>query len=133
VPLLLALEAAGTLAGDGVEAQVLDLHTLHPLDRDGILAGCRGRTGVVTVEEHRPQGGMGDAVAEVVSAELALPMRRVAVRGTPGARVASQRDALAAHGVSTDAVVEAARELLARAHDQNERPASHGAAATRTR
>ncbi|WP_152990385.1 transketolase C-terminal domain-containing protein [Sphaerimonospora mesophila] len=115
LPLLFALEAAEVLAGDGIGAQVLDLHTLHPVDRDGLLAGCRGRTGVVTVEEHRPQGGLGDAVAEVVSAELAVPLLRVAVRGRPGTRVADQRTALEAHGVSTGAVVDAARGLLARA------------------
>jgi transketolase len=132
LPLLFALEAAEDLAGDGVAAQVLELHTLHPLDRDGLLAGCRGRAGVVTVEEHRPQGGTGDAVAEVVSADLAVPMRRLAVRGTPGARVASQRDALAAHGVSAAAVIDAARELLART-DRNDPSARHGAAGTRTR
>ncbi|MGW6739908.1 transketolase C-terminal domain-containing protein [Streptomyces sp. NPDC055025] len=114
LPLLFALEAAQELAGDGIGAQVLDLHTPHPLDQDGLLAGCRGRAGVVTVEEHRPQGGLGDAVAEVVSAELALPLRRLAVRGRPGARVAGQRAALEAHGVSTGAVVDAARELVAR-------------------
>ncbi|MGI5176765.1 transketolase family protein [Dactylosporangium sp. CA-152071] len=117
MPLLFALEAASLLAGDGIDAEVLELHTLHPLDRDGLLAGCRGRAGVVTVEEHRPQGGAGDAVAEVVSAELAVPIRRIAVRGRPGARVAGQRDALEAHGVSADAVVEAAGRLLD--HTQN--------------
>ncbi|MFF3340192.1 transketolase family protein [Streptomyces flavidovirens] len=114
LPLLFALEAAGELAAGGIEAQVLDLHTLHPLDREGLLTACRGRAGVVTVEEHRPQGGLGDAVAEVVSAELALPMRRLAVRGRPGLRVAGQRAALEQLGVSTGAVVDAARHLHAR-------------------
>lgn len=114
LPLLLALEAAAALATDGIGAQVLDLHTLHPLDHEGLLAACRGRAGVVTVEEHRPQGGLGDAVAEVVSAELALPLRRVAVRGRPGVRVAGQRAALEQLGVHTDAVVDAARHLHAR-------------------
>ncbi|MFD7168117.1 transketolase family protein [Streptomyces violascens] len=114
LPLLFAVEAAGELAADGIEAQVLDLHTLHPLDRQGLLAACRGRTGVVTVEEHRPQGGLGDAVAEVVSAELALPLCRLAVRGRPGVRVADQRAALEQLGVSTAAVVDAVRRLQAR-------------------
>ncbi|WP_078600108.1 transketolase family protein [Streptomyces violens] len=115
LPLLFVLEAAAELAREGYEAHVLDLHTLHPLDRDGLLAACRGRAGVVTVEEHRPQGGMGDAVAEVVAAELTVPLRRLAVRGRVGTRVATQRDALEAHGVSTAEVVEAARQLLTRA------------------
>ncbi|MGW3231199.1 transketolase family protein [Kitasatospora sp. NPDC001095] len=113
LPLLFALEAADVLAGDGTGTQVLDLHTLHPLDHDGLLAACRGRAGVVTVEEHRPQGGLGDAVTEVVAAELALPVHRLAVRGRPGERVAGQRAALEQHGVSTAAVVDAARKLLA--------------------
>ncbi|MET7418853.1 transketolase C-terminal domain-containing protein [Dactylosporangium sp. NPDC005555] len=132
MPLLFALDAAERLAGDGIAAEVLDLHTLHPLDRDGLLAACRGRAGVVTVEEHRPQGGAGDATAEVVSADLAVPIRRIAVRGRPGARVAGQRDALEAHGVSTSAVVDAAHALLART-DHDDTPARHGAADRRTR
>ncbi|MFJ7241834.1 transketolase family protein [Streptomyces olivaceus] len=114
LPLLLSLDAAAELAGAGIGAQVLDLHTLHPLDHEGLLTACRDRAGVVTVEEHRPQGGLGDAVAEVVSAELALPLRRVAVRGRPGVRVAGQRAALEQLGVSTSAVVDAARQLHAR-------------------
>ncbi|MFB8280265.1 transketolase family protein [Nocardia colli] len=138
LPLLFALEAADDLAVEGIGAQVVDLHTLHPLDRDGLLTACRGRAGVVTVEEHRPQGGLGDAVAEVVSAELAVPLRRLAVRGRPGARVHDQRTVLQAHGVSTEAVLDAARELLARrpddrTHEPNDRPiqqpAPHSAAA----
>jgi transketolase len=131
LPLLFALEAAEDLAGDGIGAQVLDLHTLHPLDRDGLLAGCRGRAGVVTVEEHRPQGGLGDAVAEVVAAELAVPLRRLAVRGRPGARVADQRTALEEHGVSTGAVVDAARAVLARPTERT--TGAPGAAGPRTR
>lgn len=114
LPLLFALEAASVLAGNCIDAHVLELHTLCPLDRDGLLDGCRGRAGVVTVEEHRPQGGLGDAVAEVVSAELAVPLRRLAVRGRVGMRVADQRTALEAHGVSTAVVVETAGELLSR-------------------
>ncbi len=114
LPLLFALEAAAELAADGVGAQVVDLHTLHPLDRAGLLDACRGRAGVVTVEEHRPQGGLGDAVAEVVSAELALPIARLAVRGRPGVRVAGQRAALEELGVDTGAVVTAARRLASR-------------------
>ncbi|WP_051812497.1 transketolase family protein [Streptomyces sp. NRRL S-340] len=125
LPLLLALEAAAELAAGGTEAQVLDLHTLHPLDHEGLLAACRGRAGVVTVEEHRPQGGLGDAVTEVVAAELALPVRRVAVRGRPGVRVAGQRAALEQLGVSTGAVAEAARHLHAA---RAESPAQHTAA-----
>ncbi|MEW2294704.1 transketolase C-terminal domain-containing protein [Streptomyces sp. NPDC006743] len=125
LPLLLALEAAAELAADGTEAQVLDLHTLHPLDHEGLLAACRGRAGVVTVEEHRPQGGLGDAVTEVVAAELALPVRRVAVRGRPGVRVAGQRAALEQLGVSTGAVADAARHLRAA---RAESPAQHTAA-----
>ncbi|MFI6130812.1 transketolase family protein [Micromonospora sp. NPDC051141] len=115
LPLLFALDAARGLADDGIDSQVLDLHTLHPLDRDGLLSGCRGRAGVVTVEEHRPQGGLGDAVADVVSAELGLPVRRVAVTGRPGNRVDDQRGMLEAHGVSARAVAEVARELHSRA------------------
>jgi len=79
-----ALEAAEELAAGGIEAEVIDLHTIKPLDAEGILASA-SRTGrVVTCEEHSIVGGMGGAVAELLGEEMPLPMRRVGTRDSFG-------------------------------------------------
>lgn len=79
-----ALEAADELAGDGIEAEVIDLHTIKPLDREGILASA-SRTGrVVTCEEHSVLGGMGGAVAELLGEEMPTLMRRIGIKDSFG-------------------------------------------------
>jgi transketolase len=79
-----ALQAAEELARGGIEAEVINLHTIKPLDREGILASA-SRTGrVVTCEEHSILGGLGSAVAELLGEEMPLPMRRVGIRDSFG-------------------------------------------------
>ncbi len=78
-PLANALVAARALAAEGVEAEVLNVATIKPLDEDGIL-GSAGKTGrVVTVEDHSIHGGLGSAVAELLSEVMPTPLKRVAV------------------------------------------------------
>lgn len=73
-PVLACLAAADALAGQGIEATVLNLHTLRPLDTQTLVAAARPATLVVTVEEHWRNGGLGGAVAEAL-AEQAAPTR----------------------------------------------------------
>ena len=79
-----ALQAAEELAAEGIEAEVIDLHTVKPLDRKGILESV-SRTGkVVTCEEHSVMGGMGGAIAELLGEEMPLPIRMVGIRDSFG-------------------------------------------------
>jgi transketolase len=79
-----ALRAADELAAGGIDAEVIDLHTIKPLDREGILESV-SRTGrVVTCEEHSVVGGMGGAVAELLGEEMPSPMRMVGIRDSFG-------------------------------------------------
>lgn len=72
-----ALEAAEQLSAEGIEATVVDMHTVKPIDRNLVVA-CAKKTGaVVTVEEHSIYGGLGSAVAEVLSEEYPTPMEFV--------------------------------------------------------
>ncbi len=80
--LSVALEAAGQLAGSGVSAEVIDMHTLKPIDRELIVMTAAKTHRVVTIEDHQIQGGLGSAVAEVLSEELPTPMRRIGLRNT---------------------------------------------------
>ena len=76
-----ALEAADLLAARGVQARVLNMATVRPIDRDAIIAAARETRGIVTVEEHTTFGGLGGAVAEVVVTTHPVPMR---ILGFPG-------------------------------------------------
>jgi transketolase len=105
-----ALSAADELAGEGIDAEVIDLHTIKPLDREGILE-CASRTGrVVTCEEHQVMGGMGSAVAELLVEEMPLPMRMVGIRNSFGTSGAAEE--LVEHfGLSPRHIAEVARGL----------------------
>lgn len=76
-----ALEAAALLAAAGVEARVLNMATVRPLDREAIVAAAAETGRIVTVEEHTVSGGLGGAVAEVVVTTRPVPMRLLGVPG----------------------------------------------------
>jgi len=105
-----ALEAADGLAHEGIEAEVLNLHTIKPLDREGILESASRTGGVVTCEEHTIQGGLGGAVAELLGEELPLPMRLVGTRDRFG--TSGTAEELVEHfGLGSRHIAEAARSL----------------------
>jgi transketolase len=70
-----ALAAADALAAEGVQARVLDMHTLHPLDAAAVAAAARETGRIVTVEEHSVNGGLGAAVAQIVANHHPVPVR----------------------------------------------------------
>ncbi|MBI1298002.1 transketolase family protein [bacterium] len=76
-----ALEAAEMLAAQGIEARVLNMATVRPLDREAIIAAAHETGAIVTAEEHTIYGGLGSAVAEVVVTTHPVPMRMVGVPG----------------------------------------------------
>jgi transketolase len=76
-----ALEAADLLAAQGVQARVLNMSTIRPLDQEAVLAAAAETGAIVTVEEHTVYGGLGGAVAEVVVAHRPVPMRLLGVPG----------------------------------------------------
>ena len=79
-----ALEAAEKLAADGVSAEVINIHTIKPLDEELILASAKKTGRVVTVEEHSVIGGLGGAVCEVLSAKAPVPVLRIGVKDVFG-------------------------------------------------
>lgn len=79
-----ALEAAESLAKQGVDAEVINAHTVKPLDADRICASAEKTGRVVTAEEHSILGGLGGAVCEALSERHPVPVRRVGVQDTFG-------------------------------------------------
>ena len=77
-----ALEAAEKLAADGVSAEVINIHTIKPLDEEIILNSAKKTGKVVTAEEHSVIGGLGSAVCDVLSEKLPTPVKKIGVYDT---------------------------------------------------
>jgi transketolase len=103
-PVLIALEAADELAARGVGASVLNLHTIKPLDVAAVVAAATGTRAIVTIEEHWSAGGLGSAVAEVVTELAPTRVLRVAVPDVFVAGTGDQRHLLERTGMTRAAV-----------------------------
>ena len=79
-----ALSAAEKLAADGVDAKVINIHTIKPLDEELILAAAKETGKVVTVEEHSVIGGLGSAVCDVLSAKAPTPVLKIGMQDVFG-------------------------------------------------
>jgi transketolase len=75
-----SLKAADILSKNGIEAKVINIHTIKPLDEEAIVKATRQTGAIVTVEEHQINGGLGSAVAEVLSKNFPVPLEMVAVK-----------------------------------------------------
>ncbi|WP_225095391.1 transketolase [Streptomyces sp. CoH27] len=106
-----ALTAADRLAEDGIRVRVIDLYSVKPVDA-GTLRRAAEETGcLITVEDHHPEGGLGDAVAEVFADGRPVPrLVRLAVRTMPGSAAPDQQ--LHAAGIDAVGIVQAARLLV---------------------
>ncbi|MGD2141479.1 MAG: transketolase C-terminal domain-containing protein [Burkholderiales bacterium] len=106
-----AVRASDTLKGEGIDARVLNMHTIKPLDRDAILRAAAETSGIVTAEEHRYSGGLGGAVAEILAVEYPARMRMVAMPDE-FAVVGPTGPLREKYGMSAEAIVTACKELL---------------------
>ena len=111
----IALEAAERLVGEGIECRVVSMHTVKPLDREAILAACRETGGIVTIEEHTIDGGLGGAVAEVCLDAGVFPQtfRRIGLRAGFSSIVGDQEFLRSQYGMDARAIIAAVRTLLA--------------------
>lgn len=105
-----ALLAADELQAQGVNAMVINMHTVKPLDGEA-LQKAAATGAVITAEEHQCHGGLGGAVAEYLAQHAPVPMRFVAIRDTFGESGAPD-ELMEAYGLTAAAIVGAARELL---------------------
>lgn len=108
-----ALEAAEELAAEGIRCEVLNLHTIKPLDEGAVLASVEKTGAAVVAEEHQCYGGLGGAVAELLARHHPTPMEQVAVQDTFG-ESGTPEELLAKYGLDTPDVASAARNALAR-------------------
>ena len=106
------LAAADELAGRGISARVIDLYSVKPVDADAILAAAADTRALVTVEDHWPEGGIGETVAGVLAdAAAGTPLVRLAVTERPGS--GPPEELLAAAGIDAAHIVSAVERIRA--------------------
>ena len=108
-----ALEAAKTLATEGIQARVINMASVKPLDEAAVVSASKETGAIVTCEEHSIIGGLGSAVAEVLAEQAPAPMERVGVKDTFG-ESGKPKELLAKYGLTAADVAEAARRVVAR-------------------
>jgi transketolase len=106
-----ALDAAVLMAREGIQARVLDMYTLRPVDEDAIVTAAKETGAIVTLEEHLQRGGLGSLVAQVTARHHPVPMRFIGVNDTyPGS--GSLDELMEAYGMTAAHAVEATHEVL---------------------
>ena len=102
-----ALEAAETLKAEGIEAMVINMATIKPLDEELVLSAAKKCGKVITCEEHSVIGGLGEAVCSLLSENLPTPVKRIGVEDTFG-RSGTAKEVLDAYGLNAAHIVSAA-------------------------
>jgi transketolase len=108
-----ALKAADRLASEKISARVLNVHTIKPLDEEAILRAARETKGIVVVEEHSVIGGLGGAVAELVTQEHPTHVRRVGIEDT-FCGIGPTEELMAYHGLTDAHIYQEAMDILRR-------------------
>ena len=106
-----ALTARDLLKAEGIDAGVINMSTIKPLDADAVIAAAKRCGAIVTAEEHSIIGGLGGAVAEVIAESAPVPMKRIGVKdlfGTSG----DQEGLLKHYGMSASDIVAAVKEVI---------------------
>jgi transketolase len=105
-----AMEAAQTLSKDGISAEVIDIHTLKPIDTETILKTAKKTGAIVTAEEQTILGGLGSAVTETVCESYPVAVSRIGVRDTFG-ESGEHKELMIKYGLTASEIVTAARKL----------------------
>jgi len=108
-----ALEASEQLAEKGINAEVINIHTIKPLDSEAILKSVKKTRCVVTAEEHQFNGGLGDSVAQLLSRELPTAQEYVGVDDSFG-ESGTPEELLTKYGCDTKDIVEAVEKVIDR-------------------
>ena len=111
LPVSNCLEAAEKLAADGIDAKVINIHTIKPLDEDLVVAAAKETGKVVTVEEHSVIGGLGSAVCDVLSEKAPTKVMKIGINDTFG-ESGPALELLKKYGLDTDSIYEKIKEFV---------------------
>jgi len=108
-----AIEAGKVLEEKGIKAEVINIHTIKPLDTDAVIKSLRKTKCAVTVEEHNIIGGLGDAIAQAAAKEFPVPIEYVGTKDTFG-ESGTPTQLLTKYGLDTPNVLEAVEKVMKR-------------------
>ena len=105
-----ALKAADRLSEDGIAARVIDLYSVKPVDEDTLRQAAADTGAIITVEDHWPEGGLGDAVLSALAEVEGVRVHKLAVRDMPGS--GKPAELIHESGIDAVAIVDAASSLV---------------------
>ena len=108
-----AIEACKELKEININAEVINIHTIKPLDRDAIIKSIKKTKCVVTAEEHMLNGGLGESIAQLLCRELPTPLEMVGVNDTFG-ESGTPRQLMEKYGLTSSDIVKASKKVLTR-------------------
>ncbi|MFY8020430.1 MAG: transketolase family protein, partial [Bacteroidia bacterium] len=108
-----AIEAGHMLAEKGINAEIINIHTIKPLDRQAILDSVSKTKCVVTAEEHQLNGGLGDSICQLLSREMPLPVEMVGVNDSFG-ESGTPDELMKKYGLEAQNIVDAALKAISR-------------------
>jgi len=108
-----AIEAAEQLAAAGISAEIINIHTIKPLDVTAVLNSAKKTRCVVTAEEHQMNGGLGDSIAQLLARELPTPVEMVAVNDSFG-ESGTPDQLMTKYGLDAVNIVDAVNKVLKR-------------------
>jgi transketolase len=108
-----AIKAGEALEAKGVNAEIINIHTIKPLDIKAVLDSANKTKCIVTAEEHMRHGGLGDSIAQVISANNPMPIEYVAVNDSFG-ESGTPDQLMEKYGLNADAIIAAAEKAIAR-------------------
>ena len=107
----LALEAKEELAKEGIDARVINIHTIKPIDKDLIIKAAQETGAIVTAEEHSVIGGLGSAVSEVVTEECPVPVLKVGIKDTFG-ESGKPAELLEKYGLTSKSIIDNCKKAV---------------------
>ena len=108
-----ALEAQKSLNKEGISAEVINIHTIKPLDKEAILKSVQKTKCVVTAEEHQMNGGLGDSIAQLLSRELPTPLEMVAMNDSFGESGPPMK-LMEKYGLTSKEIISSAKKVINR-------------------
>ena len=108
-----AIEAGELLAAKGISVEIINIHTIKPLDEKAVIASARKTRCVVSAEEHQRNGGLGDAIAQVLSQQYPCPQEYVAVNDSFG-ESGTPDELMVKYGLDANAIINAVEKVLSR-------------------
>jgi transketolase len=106
-----AILAGELLEQEGIDAEIINLHTIKPLDEEAILRSASKTRCVVTAEEHQLNGGLGDAVCQVLSRHLPTPVEMIGVNNSFG-ESGTPAQLMKKYGLDSTNIVEAVKKVI---------------------